>query len=150
MTVPSSIRANQHTETLHAQYTVLQQQKDELVARLNAADDREARNQAALINLQCALEQLQKDKDQEIGRVSHRIRSELSAEIANKNRLEADIQALKAQLDEAKTGLLAAARISDQLEMSQVTNTALKEERKCRVTQPPHPQQLSPESFLLA
>lgn len=57
---PSSIRANQHTETLQLQYAVLQQQKDELAAKLGAAEDRESRNQAALINLQCALELFQK------------------------------------------------------------------------------------------
>lgn len=57
-----SIRANQHTETLQAQYTVLQQQKDDLLAKLSIADDREAKNQAALTNLQCALEQFQKGK----------------------------------------------------------------------------------------
>lgn len=55
-----SIRANQHTETLQAQYAVLQQQKEELAAKLGAAEDRESKNQAALINLQCALELFQK------------------------------------------------------------------------------------------
>lgn len=56
----NSIRANQHTETLQAQYAVLQQQRDELAKKLSAAEDREQKNQAALINLQCALEQFQK------------------------------------------------------------------------------------------
>lgn len=55
-----SIRANQHSETLQAQYVVLQQQKEDLLAKLSAADDRDAKNQAALTNLQCALEQFQK------------------------------------------------------------------------------------------
>lgn len=55
-----SIRANQHTETIQAQYAVLQQQKDELSARLSEAEDRESKNKAALINLQCVLEQFQK------------------------------------------------------------------------------------------
>lgn len=36
------------------------------------------------------------------------------------------------QLEEAKTGLRAANRISDQLEIEQITNTALKEE--CMLT----------------
>lgn len=54
-----SIRANQHAETLQAQYHLLQQQRDELVAKLNTADDRDHKNQASLTNLQCALEQFQ-------------------------------------------------------------------------------------------
>lgn len=56
----NSIRANQHTETLQAQYGVLQQQKDDLSAKLSEAEDRESKNRAALINLQCVLEQFQK------------------------------------------------------------------------------------------
>lgn len=55
-----SIRANQHTETIQAQYAVLQQQKDDLSARLSEAEDRESKNKAALINLQCVLEQFQR------------------------------------------------------------------------------------------
>lgn len=115
---------------MHAQYTVLQQQKDELIAKLNAADDREAKNQAALINLQCALEQLQKDKDLDVERLSHRLRTELNNEILSKKQLELEINGLKQQLDDAKNGLMAAARITDQLESSQEANAALKEERK--------------------
>lgn len=55
-----SIRANQHTETIQAQYAVLQQQKEELSARLSEAEDRESKNKASLCNLQCVLEQFQK------------------------------------------------------------------------------------------
>lgn len=54
-----SIRANQHAETLQAQYTLVTQQRDELAAKLSAAEDRESKKQAALVNLQCALEQFQ-------------------------------------------------------------------------------------------
>lgn len=54
-----SIRANQHTETLQAQYHLLVQQRDEFSAKLSAAEDKESRSEAALINLQCALEQFQ-------------------------------------------------------------------------------------------
>lgn len=56
---PFSIRANQHTETLQAQYHLLVQQRDEFSAKLSAAEDKESRSEAALINLQCALEQFQ-------------------------------------------------------------------------------------------
>ena len=39
---------------------LLVQQRDEYSAKLSAAEDKESRNEAALINLQCALEQFQK------------------------------------------------------------------------------------------
>lgn len=39
---------------------MLQQQKDDLSAKLSEAEDRESKNLAALINLQCVLEQFQK------------------------------------------------------------------------------------------
>lgn len=55
----ASIRANQQNETLQAQYKLLQQQRDDLSARLSQAEDRESKNAAALVNLQCALEQFQ-------------------------------------------------------------------------------------------
>jgi thyroid receptor-interacting protein 11 len=42
-----------------------------------------------------------------------------------------EFQVLQQQLAEAKHGLLAAARLSDQLEISHVQNAGLKDERKC-------------------
>lgn len=56
----NSIRANQHNETLQAQYLLIQQQRDDIAMKLSQAEDRESRNQAALVNLQCALEQFQR------------------------------------------------------------------------------------------
>lgn len=60
-----------------------------------------------------------------------RIRNELHDEIAKRQSLLNEIQTLKSQLEESKAGLLAAARISDQLEIAQVTNSTIKEECKC-------------------
>lgn len=54
-----SIRANQQAETLQAQHALLLQQRDELLAKLGQCEDRELKQQAALTNLQCALEQFQ-------------------------------------------------------------------------------------------
>ncbi|XP_055297343.1 uncharacterized protein LOC129565953 isoform X2 [Sitodiplosis mosellana] len=124
----ASIRANQHTETIQAQYEVLKQQKDELSARLSEAEDRESRNIAALTNLQCVLEQFQKDKERDVEAMTNRIRNELNEEVAKRQTLLNEIQSLKVQLEESKAGLLAAARISDQLEIAQVTNATIKEE----------------------
>lgn len=159
-----SIRANQHTETIQAQYAVLQQQKDELSTRLSEAEDRESKNTAALINLQCVLEQFQKgdpttanqsdyfeilpfvshfklfismdlDKERDVESMTNRIRSELNDEIAKRQSLLNEIESLKSQLGESKAGLLAAARISDQLEIAQVTNATIKEECKYKFYQ---------------
>lgn len=52
----ANIRANQQAETLQTQYTLLLQQRDDLLAKLSAAEDKDNKNQAALTNLQVALE----------------------------------------------------------------------------------------------
>lgn len=62
--------------------------------------------------------------------MTNRIRNELNDEVFKRQSLVNEIQALKSQLEESKAGLLAAARISDQLEISQVTNATIKEECK--------------------
>lgn len=56
----ANIRANQQNETLQAQYKLLQQQRDDLSEKLSQAEDNQSKNAAALINLQCALEQFQR------------------------------------------------------------------------------------------
>lgn len=56
----ANIRANQQAETLQTQYNLLIQQRDELSAKLSAAEDYDSKNQAALTNLQVALEIFQK------------------------------------------------------------------------------------------
>lgn len=56
----ANIRANQHAETLQTQYNLLVQQRDDLLVKLSEAEDNENKNQAALTNLQVALELFQK------------------------------------------------------------------------------------------
>lgn len=56
----ANIRANQQAETLQTQYNLLLQQRDDLLAKLSAAEDKDNKNQAALTNLQVALEIFQK------------------------------------------------------------------------------------------
>nr|XP_014102427.1 thyroid receptor-interacting protein 11 isoform X2 [Bactrocera oleae] len=124
----ASIRANQHAETLQAQYALVLQQRDELVNKLSLAEDRESKNQAALCNLQCALEQFQNDKQNDIKAATHSIRKELQQEQQKQAQLQAEIGALQQQLSEAKQGLCAAARLSDQLEACQRTIAVLREE----------------------
>lgn len=56
----ANIRANQQAETIQTQYNLLTQQRDELLAKLSAAEDYDNKNQAALTNLQVALEIFQR------------------------------------------------------------------------------------------
>lgn len=58
----ASIRANQQAETLQSQYNLLILQRDELLNKLSAAEDNDNKNQAALTNLQIALEIFQRGK----------------------------------------------------------------------------------------
>jgi len=60
MSCPRSIRANQHVETLQGQSKLIGQQRDELQAKLSAAEDRGQKTAAALRNLQAVLEQFQR------------------------------------------------------------------------------------------
>ncbi|XP_065364053.1 thyroid receptor-interacting protein 11 [Calliphora vicina] len=124
----ASIRANQHAETLQAQYAVVVQQRDELVNKLTVAEDRESKNQAALTNLQCALEQFQNDKENDIKLATQRIRKELQQHMDKALQLQLEIQQLQQQLSDANQGLNAASRLSDQLEASQQTINVLREE----------------------
>ncbi|XP_055370910.1 thyroid receptor-interacting protein 11 isoform X2 [Condylostylus longicornis] len=124
----ASIRANQQAETLQAQYSLVTQQRDELAAKISLAEDRELKNQAALVNLQCALEQFQKEKQKDIDLATAKIRKELKYEKDVQNALKTEITSLKDQLAEANQGLLAASRISDQLEQSKEMVSRLKHE----------------------
>ncbi|XP_058063036.1 rootletin [Anopheles bellator] len=124
----ASIRANQQAETLQTQYQLLQQQRDDLHAKLSSADDRDQKNQASLTNLQCALEQFQMNKERDIELATVNICNDLDRARGRENQLKGEVKQLQQQLIDAKNGLLAAARISDQLEISQVTVASLKNE----------------------
>nr|NP_001285274.1 golgi microtubule-associated protein, isoform C [Drosophila melanogaster]NP_788908.1 golgi microtubule-associated protein, isoform B [Drosophila melanogaster]AAF48467.2 golgi microtubule-associated protein, isoform B [Drosophila melanogaster]AHN59744.1 golgi microtubule-associated protein, isoform C [Drosophila melanogaster] len=124
----ASIRANQQAETLQAQHALLQQQRDELLAKLGQYEDRELKQQAALTNLQCALEQFQNDKDHDIEMATQRIRREMQAQLDRQGQLQLEMSGLQQQLAEANQGLRAAARLSDQLEAGQQTIAVLRDE----------------------
>ncbi|CRL06307.1 CLUMA_CG019087, isoform A [Clunio marinus] len=124
----ANIRANQQAETLQTQYNLLAQQRDELLAKLSAAEDIDNKNQAALTNLQVALEIFQKDKERDIEAKTATIQKELDDEKVKQVRLANEIQNLQQQLQEAKNGLMAAARLSDQMELNQHTIERLNNE----------------------
>ncbi|EDW75130.2 uncharacterized protein Dwil_GK19863, isoform C [Drosophila willistoni] len=124
----ASIRANQQAETLQAQHALLQQQRDELLAKLSACEDRELKQLAALTNLQCALEQFQNDKEHDIELATQRIRKEMQLQLDKQGAIQMEVAGLQQQLAEANQGLRAAARLSDQLELGQQTIAVLRDE----------------------
>ncbi|CAO1427844.1 unnamed protein product [Diamesa serratosioi] len=124
----ANIRANQQAETLQTQYTLLLQQREDLLSKINAADDKDSKNQASLTNLQSALEIFQRDKERDIELRTTHILKELNDEKLKQSKMSQDIHQLQQQLQEAKNGLLAAARLNDQLEMNQMTIQRLNNE----------------------
>ncbi|XP_064540742.1 interaptin [Drosophila montana] len=124
----ASIRANQQAETLQAQHVLLLQQRDELLAKLGQHEDREQRQQAALTNLQCALEQFQNDKEHDIATATQRMRREMQAQLEQQAQLKSEMNVLQQQLADANQGLRAASRLSDQLEAGQQTIAVLRDE----------------------
>lgn len=62
--------------------------------------------------------------------MNHRIRKELEDEKKNSLKILHDMETLQNQLAEYQNGLWAAARISDELEQSDLTNSSLREECK--------------------
>lgn len=73
------------------------------------------------------------DKERDIELATLAIRRDLEQAQARETALKGDIRQLQQQLADAKNGLLAAARISDQLEIAQVTVASLREECKCMI-----------------
>ena len=70
------------------------------------------------------------DKENDIEFKTAALQKELEGERAHQARLRNDISQLQAQLQEAKNGLMAAARLSDQLELNQLTIDKLNNESK--------------------
>lgn len=68
------------------------------------------------------------DKESDIKSATHIIRREIDKEKEKQRELSEEIAALNQQLNDANHGLLAASRISDQLETIQINNANLKEE----------------------
>ncbi|XP_011298420.1 thyroid receptor-interacting protein 11 [Fopius arisanus] len=112
----ASIRANQQVETLQQQMTLIIQQRDDIQAKLSAAEDKVAAHTASLTNLQIVLEQFQRDKENDIRHATERIRQQLNGSHKKQEELNAEISSLKGQLAEAKECLQAASRLSENLD----------------------------------
>lgn len=119
---------------------------------MSAAEDREEKHQAALTNLQCVLEQFQRgmycvfvpfinllttklltnpiDKQHDINEATYKLRKDIENGKEEEKHLREEIDTLLNQLSDAKQGLLAATRLSDQLEFSNQTISKLKTECK--------------------
>lgn len=70
------------------------------------------------------------DKERDIELRTASIQNELADERAHQARLSSEISQLQRQLQEAKNGLMAAARLSDQMELNQHTIERLNNESK--------------------
>ncbi|VEN40474.1 unnamed protein product [Callosobruchus maculatus] len=123
-----SIRANQQVESLQSQLQMVVAERDSLRKQVSDAEDQISKHSAALANLQFVLEQFQKDKEKDIHKETERIRRRINIEKQVQEELKKEIECLKSQLDESKQGLLAASRLSDQLENTKKTVTVLKKE----------------------
>lgn len=86
------------------------------------------RQNANQIQFQNTTSQFRLDKERDVESETYRLRKDLNAEERKQVDLSNEIRSLKDQLLESKNGLLAAARITDQLESCQVANAALKTE----------------------
>ncbi|XP_044731148.1 thyroid receptor-interacting protein 11-like [Chrysoperla carnea] len=111
-----SIRYNQQIETLQKQIQLSNQERDQYQQQLSILEDQHLKQSTAITNLQCVLEQFQKDKEKDIIESTLLIRNELNKELENKNDLLKEIDLLKSQLYESKQGLKAATRLQEQLE----------------------------------
>ncbi|XP_074028061.1 LOW QUALITY PROTEIN: Golgi microtubule-associated protein [Leptinotarsa decemlineata] len=123
-----SIRANQQVESLQKQLQTVMNERDLLRKQISDAEDQNNKQAAALANLQFVLEQFRKDKEKDVFKETERIRRHIVAEKQVQEELKKEISNLKSQLEESNQGLLAASRLSDQLELSQKTISTLKEE----------------------
>ncbi|XP_072398994.1 uncharacterized protein [Diabrotica undecimpunctata] len=123
-----SIRANQQVESLQSQLQTAIAERDSLRKQISDAEDENTKQAAALANLQFVLEQFRKDKEQDVIRETDRIRRHINIEKQAQEELRKEIANLQAQLEERNQGLLAASRLSDQLESSKKTVVGLKDE----------------------
>lgn len=123
-----SIRANQQVESLQSQLQSVIQERDSLRKQISDAEDENTKQAAALANLQFVLEQFRKDKEKDVMKETERIRRHINTEKQIQEELRAEMSNLKSQLEERNQGLLAAARLSDQLESSKKIVSGLKEE----------------------
>ncbi|KAL6266878.1 hypothetical protein P5V15_003706 [Pogonomyrmex californicus] len=124
----ASIRANQQVETLQQQIALITQQRDQIQAKLSAAQDNIQLQSASLTNLQIVLEQFQQDKERDVLAATERLRSRLTESYQIRDSLLDDNSNLQKQLLEAREGLKAASRLSDELEKKDKQIERLNEE----------------------
>ncbi|XP_022905111.2 thyroid receptor-interacting protein 11-like isoform X1 [Onthophagus taurus] len=123
-----NIRTNQHVETLQNQLQLVTNQRDELRKKVSDAEDTINKQSAGLANLEFVLRQFQDDKEKGVQLETERIRRQIMVEKNVQENLKKELTCLKNQLDESKQGLLAASRLSDQMETSKHQIVVLKEE----------------------
>ncbi|XP_033323487.2 uncharacterized protein LOC117218876 isoform X1 [Megalopta genalis] len=112
----ANIRANQQVETLQQQMALIVQQRDDIQNKLSSAEDKILSQSASLTNLQIVLEQFQRDKEKDIRAATERLRAKLNESHRRQEELANDIINIREQLTEAKEGVQAASRLSEQLD----------------------------------
>jgi len=123
-----NVRANQHLESLQSQIKLISLQRDDLQAKLSAAEDEVQKHQASLTSLQIVLEQFQQDKEREIENIVTKYEYQIQLSHKRFKELDMEIESLKKQLAEAKNGLNAASRLGEQLDKKSQHITYLEEE----------------------
>ncbi|XP_024080739.1 thyroid receptor-interacting protein 11-like isoform X3 [Cimex lectularius] len=124
----ANIRANQQVEALTKQVKLLTEHKEKMEAELSRAEDDAQKQLAAVTNLQAVLHQFQQDKQRDIDFETDRIKQKLNLAYMTNNELLAQIKDLQDQLSETKKGLVAATRLSEQLDQKEEQIGTLKSE----------------------
>ncbi|XP_017778017.1 PREDICTED: thyroid receptor-interacting protein 11-like [Nicrophorus vespilloides] len=123
-----NIRANQQVETLQTQLQLVTNQRDDFKRKVDDYEDQVSRQSAAVVNLQSVLQQFQREKEKDIFDETERIRRQITSEKKVQDILRQEIGELRLQLEESKEGLMAAVRLSDQMEASKKQVVQMKEE----------------------
>lgn len=124
----NNVRANQHLESLQSQIKLISVQRDDLQAKLSAAEDEVQKHAASLTSLQIVLEQFQQDKEREIEGIITKYEYQIQLSHRRFKEFETEIESLKRQLADAKNGLNAASRLGEQLDKKSQQIAQLEEE----------------------
>ncbi|XP_046401232.1 thyroid receptor-interacting protein 11-like isoform X2 [Ischnura elegans] len=126
----ASVRSNQQVESLEKQVRTLTEKREESKRQMVEVEKRVAQQAKDLMNLQTVLERFQQDKEREVLLVKERMMGEVSSWEGKCSQLTEEIASLKEQLKQAKEGLSAAARLSEQADKKSEIIASLKTEVK--------------------
>lgn len=111
----ASIRANQQVEALREQLRLLGEHKEKLETELSQAEDRALKQSAAVTRLQAVLHQFHNDKQKDIEFETERIRRDLITSEKRNEQLLLEMKTVQEQLAEARRGVAAGQKLSQEL-----------------------------------